>query len=81
MQHSSNYLIFLLLGKSYLCHMKVQSILAELIRVAKLIVWDEAPMSHRHGIDAIDRTLRDIMKRENPDNEKAFFGNFVNAYL
>ena len=35
-----------------------------LIRHTKLIVWDEAPMSHRHLFDALDRTLRDIMEAD-----------------
>ena len=35
-----------------------------LIRHTKLIVWDEAPMSHRHPFDALDQTLRDIMETD-----------------
>ena len=30
-----------------------------------MIVWDEAPMSHRHLFDALDRILRDIMETDN----------------
>ena len=32
--------------------------------MAKLIVWDEAPMSHRYLLEALDRTLRDIMQED-----------------
>ena len=32
-----------------------------LLHDAKLIVFDEAPMSHRHLFEALDRTLKDIM--------------------
>ncbi|XP_043224655.1 uncharacterized protein LOC122382858 [Amphibalanus amphitrite] len=34
--------------------------LAQLIRLARLIVMDEAPMAHRHHIEGLDRTLRDL---------------------
>ena len=35
---------------------------AELIRRAKIIVWDEASMTHRFLYEALDRTLRDIVQ-------------------
>ncbi|CAN0846020.1 hypothetical protein LINGRAHAP2_LOCUS4253 [Linum grandiflorum] len=35
--------------------------LAELIKVATLIVWDEAPMIHTLSFEAVDRTICDIM--------------------
>jgi len=41
----------------------VQSDSAKLLRETKLIVWDEAPTQHRHYAEAVDRTLRDIMRR------------------
>jgi hypothetical protein len=34
-----------------------------LVRAADLIVWDEAPMMHKHVFEAVDRTFRDIMGR------------------
>ncbi|XP_043203232.1 uncharacterized protein LOC122371162 [Amphibalanus amphitrite] len=37
-----------------------QSELAQLIRLARLIVMDEAPMAHRHHIEGLDRTLRGL---------------------
>ncbi|MCO5549078.1 hypothetical protein L7F22_002544 [Adiantum nelumboides] len=43
------------------CNIPVQGHLAELIRVCKLIVWDEAPMTNRNAFEAFDRTLQDIM--------------------
>ncbi len=39
-------------------HMKM----AELVRKADLIIWDEAPMMHHRAFEAIDRTLRDLMQ-------------------
>jgi ATP-dependent DNA helicase PIF1 len=44
------------------CKMERGSQLAEFIERAALIVWDEAPMMHKHAFEAVDRTLRDIMR-------------------
>jgi hypothetical protein len=38
-------------------HMKV----AELVRKADLIIWDEALMMHRRAFEVVDRTLCDLM--------------------
>lgn len=35
--------------------------LAELIKKISLIVWDKAPMIHRHCLEVVDRTLKDII--------------------
>ena len=43
-----------------------QSKLAELIRKARAIVIDEAPMLHKWHLEAMDRSLRDIMDVEEP---------------
>ena len=43
------------------CSIEQGSDLSELLRRSKLIIWDEAPMVHRHYFEALDRTLRDIM--------------------
>jgi hypothetical protein len=32
---------------------------AKLLRKAKLIVWDEAPMAYRYNLECLDRSLRD----------------------
>ncbi|XP_074293320.1 uncharacterized protein LOC141620311 [Silene latifolia] len=52
--------------------------LAELLKRAKLIIWDEAPMVNRYCFEALDRSLRDIM-RTSPegDPEKPFGGKVV----
>ena len=55
-----------------------QSTLAKLINMAKVIVWDEAPMSHRFQMEALDRTLRDITGLDEPFGGKvtALSGDF-----
>jgi ATP-dependent DNA helicase PIF1 len=46
------------------CDIHSKDDLAELIRHAKLIIWDEAPMMHRYCFEAVDRTLKDIMHED-----------------
>nr|GEV02931.1 zinc finger, RING/FYVE/PHD-type [Tanacetum cinerariifolium] len=43
-----------------MCNISVDSELAELLRITKLIIWDEAPMVNRHFYETFDRTMRDI---------------------
>ena len=44
------------------CGIKAQSDLAKLIKEAALIIWDEVFSSHRYNVEAVERSLRDIMK-------------------
>ncbi|KEH22947.1 PIF1-like helicase [Medicago truncatula] len=46
----------------------------DLVHVAKLIIWDEAPMMHRWCFEAVDRSMRDIMSKNDPLNEFRPFG-------
>jgi hypothetical protein len=48
--------------KDSLCNVNTNSNTAELIRAAKLIVWDEAPTQHRRCAEAIDRTFRNLLQ-------------------
>ena len=43
-----------------------QTVLAKLIQRAKLLVWDEAPMTHRFAAECIDRSLRDLCSCDLP---------------
>nr|GFB23535.1 ATP-dependent DNA helicase RRM3-like [Tanacetum cinerariifolium] len=47
-------------AKDSMCHIAADSDLADLIRKANLIIWDEAPMINMHCYEAFNRTLRDI---------------------
>ncbi|GJV23102.1 ATP-dependent DNA helicase PIF1-like protein [Tanacetum coccineum] len=47
-----------------MCHIPADSDLANLIRQAKLIIWDEAPMIQSYCYEAFDRTLRYICRRK-----------------
>jgi len=51
---------------------------AELVRKADLIIWDEAPMMHRQTFEVVDRTLRDLMQLDDAQaTEKIFGGKIV----
>ncbi|GJT29014.1 DNA helicase PIF1, ATP-dependent [Tanacetum coccineum] len=47
-----------------MCNISADSELAELLRMTKLIIWDEAPMVNRHCYEAFDRTMRDICRTD-----------------
>ncbi len=59
----SVFKILIAFARDSMCSIPVQSDFAEVLREAKLIVWDEALAQHRHCAEAVDRTLRDIMQR------------------
>ena len=60
------------------CNISKQSLLAKLILSASIIIWDEAPMVHKHVIESVHRTLCDIMECEEPFGGKVvlFGGDF-----
>ncbi|XP_057440582.1 uncharacterized protein LOC130732585 [Lotus japonicus] len=41
---------------------------AELLQLTSLIIWDEAPMVSRYAFEALDKSLRDIMRVIDPEN-------------
>jgi hypothetical protein len=43
------------------CNITQQMKMAELVRKADMIIWDEAPMMHCRTFKTIDRTLHDLM--------------------
>ncbi|KAL4598101.1 hypothetical protein ACB092_11G035000 [Castanea dentata] len=56
------------------CGIKQGSQIAELMSKASLIVWDEAPMAHRNCFEAVDRSLRDILRFSNLNSAETSFG-------
>ncbi|CAN1247135.1 ATP-dependent DNA helicase PIF1 [Linum grandiflorum] len=59
------------------CHIEQGSELAELLENTSLIIWDEAPMAHKHCIESLDRSLRDILSRNNKSNGDIPFGGIT----
>jgi hypothetical protein len=56
------------------CNITQQMKVAELVRKADLIIWDEAPMMHRRAFEAVDRTLRDLMQLDDAQATEKIFG-------
>ena len=63
-------------GEFYVQHKK-NTHLSELIQQTSLIIWDEAPVNHRHCFEALDRTLRDILSDINPNAQDTQFGGIT----
>ena len=42
------------------CNIRKGSVIAKLLQDCHLIVWDECTTMHKHGFEALDRTLQDI---------------------
>jgi ATP-dependent DNA helicase PIF1 len=49
------------LDDSTTCNIRRGTMLADLVKSASLIVWDEAFMTHRIAFEALDRTLHDLL--------------------
>src|SRR6266446_6364904 len=48
------------------CTIPKTSHLARLISQTDLVIWDEAPMQHRHIIETVDRSFRDLRDSDKP---------------
>ncbi|PWZ57558.1 ATP-dependent DNA helicase PIF1 [Zea mays] len=59
----SHFKIPLTIDDGGVCSFTKQSGTAELLRKASLIIWDEASMTKRQAVEALDNSMRDIMGR------------------
>jgi hypothetical protein len=59
------------------CYVPLNSPQAALIWAAHLIVWDEAPMAHKHVFEAVNRTLQHVMGVVDPTLKDMLFGDKV----
>ncbi|CAF1705692.1 unnamed protein product, partial [Brassica napus] len=57
----SRFNIPLKLYEDTFCEVKAGTLLANFLSETDLIIWDEAPKAHRHSLEAVDRTFRDIL--------------------
>ncbi|XP_020252361.1 uncharacterized protein LOC109829733 [Asparagus officinalis] len=67
----SRFKIPITANETTMCNISKQDGTSKLIRLASLIIWDEAPMAKRFAIETVDRTLRDVM------GDKRIFGGKV----
>ena len=74
----SKFAILVPVTKDSTCNIHQGSELVKLLRVTKLIIWDEAPMMHKYYFEASDKTLQDIMRNSNKIG--TFFGGKVIAF-
>ncbi|KAI3509551.1 hypothetical protein L1887_24917 [Cichorium endivia] len=58
----SRFKIPINLDNNSICNIKQQSGAAQLLRLAKIIIWDESMMAHKQAVEAVDRTMQDIIK-------------------
>ncbi|ONM60906.1 hypothetical protein ZEAMMB73_Zm00001d022522 [Zea mays] len=59
----SRFKIPLTIDDGAVCSFTKQSGTTELLRKASLIIWDEASMTKRQAVEALDNSMRDIMGR------------------
>ncbi|KAL5177308.1 ATP-dependent DNA helicase PIF1 [Glycine soja] len=60
------------------CNIHQGTQLAELLNQTSLIIWDETPMAHKFCFEALDHSLRDIIKHNSKDNK--IFGGKVMVF-
>lgn len=74
----SQFSLPLLLTEESCCNMKQGSQKAELLKRTSVIILDEAPMVSKLAFEALDRTMRDIVRFTVQDsNDKPFGGKVV----
>ncbi|XP_042904063.1 uncharacterized protein [Parasteatoda tepidariorum] len=54
------------------CNIKKKSSMATVLKHCKIIIWDECTMAHKHSLEAVNRTLREIK-----NNDKLFGGTLL----
>ncbi|XP_019171089.1 PREDICTED: ATP-dependent DNA helicase PIF4-like [Ipomoea nil] len=70
----SRFAIPIAVNEDSTCNIRHGSELAELLVQTKLIIWDEAPMMHKFCFEALDRTMRDLLRFINPRSSDMTFG-------
>ncbi|TVU44908.1 hypothetical protein EJB05_04371 [Eragrostis curvula] len=73
----SRFKIPLNIHEHSVCSIRKHTHLSGLIEQTSLIIWDEAPVNHKHCFEALDRTLRDIMSSANHDSANKQFGGIT----
>ncbi|XP_022032635.1 uncharacterized protein LOC110933737 [Helianthus annuus] len=73
----SRFVIPINVNEDSICSIEPNSELGGLIKQTKMIIWDEAPMTHKHCFEALDRTMRDIARSSNPSLQNKPFGGKI----
>ncbi|XP_077246009.1 uncharacterized protein LOC143885843 [Tasmannia lanceolata] len=56
------------------CLIAPKTDIANLIEKIDLVIWDKASMVHRHVLEAVDRTFKDLLKHPSVDESRKNFG-------
>ncbi|XP_074356544.1 uncharacterized protein LOC141696284 [Apium graveolens] len=59
------------------CEIKHGTQLAKLLQKTSLIIWDEAPMTHKYCFEALDKILRDLLSTRYDNNRSKPFGGLI----
>ncbi|XP_074352694.1 uncharacterized protein LOC141691840 [Apium graveolens] len=73
----SRFHIPLKLDENCSADLRHETDISELLQRTDLIIWDEAPMQHRHAFECVDRSLRDIMSAIDKSRAKKPFGGIT----
>ena len=73
----SRFHLPLILTEESTCDIKQGSHLADLLKKTSLILWDEAPMANKICFEALDRTLRDILRHKSVNSSDRPFGGMT----
>ncbi|XP_076881486.1 uncharacterized protein LOC143529611 [Bidens hawaiensis] len=74
----SRFLIPINLTEDSTCSITRNPDIRNIMSKTDLIIWDEAPMIHKHAFEALDRTLKDVLKSGNRNTyEHPFMGKGI----
>uniref|UniRef100_A0A803PIA8 ATP-dependent DNA helicase n=1 Tax=Cannabis sativa TaxID=3483 RepID=A0A803PIA8_CANSA len=62
------------------CEIRHGTLLSELLMKTSLIIWDEAPMANKYCFEALDKTLRDILRTRYENSTTKPFGGLTIIY-
>ncbi|XP_021986250.1 uncharacterized protein LOC110882569 [Helianthus annuus] len=65
------------INENSICSIEPNTKLGDFIKRVTLIIWYEAPMTHKHCFEALDRTMRDISRSSQPNMQSKPFGGKV----
>ena len=70
----SKFQIPIIVTQESTCGIKQGTHAAELMTKVSLIIWNEAPMAHRNCFEAVDCSLRDLLRFTNKNSVNKIFG-------
>ncbi|XP_022014748.1 ATP-dependent DNA helicase PIF2-like [Helianthus annuus] len=76
----SRFVIPININENSICSIEPNTELGDLIKRETLIIWDEAPTTHKHCFEALDRTMRDISRSSQSNMQSKPFGGKVNLF-